>query len=670
MQAWKSVILSIVLIATVLTPTVAAEADSRAGFVDAYGLYWSDDKRLTNDPSADTDPQLVVDSQGDSHVIWYRSGQYMYKKIDQNGKELTPAKSIATGVIPTEHSGQNGKSIGIDGLENFHVIWKTSSFGPVIYHKYNSAGKSLTGDIDASPGFSMSQGTNMAVGKNNYAYVIYDYYPPGSTEREGLTLIDAAGKIVKTGSDVSEPAWYIEGATLTIDYDNNVRSLQNVWSGADQGMWHSKLDKFGIRPAGVPPVHLYATGAVGFPPMPPMAATPDGNLHIMRSSAATGGGTLDYIELDLKGNIINGGDSAQIIITTTAADYGDVGGDTRNNAYVIWADSGDNKLYYEKVEPGKERASRKPAKVTSGFGTARDPKVAVDPNDNLHLVWRDNRDGNDEIYYKFALNFGVELGLAPEEAAKILFIHPREVKSGNFTVKNLGGLNDTVYLNLTTNYNGHEADGWDSWLAEDDCTEGTEKTLTIPLGPQQLKKLLICVRGPNLGLPNDWMGTNIEAKSEGNPFRNDTFTVKTFLVVDRRIEMTLADNVRIVDAGETTSYAIQITNAGDIFEDVVCTLEGPPDWDAQLDITFLEDMRPRDGSLSGESRTITLTVTAPKDSLAGEVGVVVVVCKAEDNAGVTDNVIANTIVAESLFVEIWLDESEQDVLPDRSEERV
>jgi uncharacterized membrane protein len=638
--------------ATAFVPAIniaAAQTHGRPQLTDD-GLYWADDKRVTNNPSPDVYPQLSVDSKGNSHVIWLRDTDYMYSKLDYLGKTLIQERSIATATIPTQHNQQLGKTIGIDGSENFHIIYRQGGgwFGDVMWEKHDSNGKLLGQPVDVSSGLQMSAGTNLAVGKNDNVYIIYDYYPPGNLEREGLTLIDPKGNILHSGVDVSEPAWYIEGATLTVDWENKLRSLQNVWHGGDQGMWADTLDKYGVRPSDTPAQHLYGTTSYSFPPMPALAACPDNNLHLLISSGASGGGTLTYMKLDEKNRPLLGA-TTPITITANAADYSDIGCDSRNNIYLIWADNGDGKLYYEKIAPGTESKAHKAIKLTTQ-GTAKQPKLALDPNDNLHVVWRDDRNGNDEIYYKFAFNFGVELGMSPQEISKVMFIHPEEIKSANITIKNLGGQNDTIWLNLTINFNGHELQGWNAWLEE------TE----LLLGAQESHKMQVYVQGPKTGNPNDNIEVAINATSKGNPWKNDTITFKTFLMVDSRITLSCPDNVHMTGAGQSTDYQINVMNGGDLTEDVILSLDGPTDWTWKLDVMELPALKQKSSTI------VKLTVTPPSAALANEVGVVVITGQSHDRPQVKGSCITHTVVNPTEFIKLHITDPQHYVDPGNS----
>jgi hypothetical protein len=77
-----------------------------------------------------------------------------------------------------------------------------------------------------------------------------------------------------------------------------------------------------------------------------------------------------------------------------------------SNVYVVWPDSriGNSEIYYKRS-------------TNNGLNWTEDTRLTQDPasseyayvaatGSNVHVVWRDNRDGNFEIYYKRSLNGG------------------------------------------------------------------------------------------------------------------------------------------------------------------------------------------------------------------------------------------------------------------------
>ena len=77
-----------------------------------------------------------------------------------------------------------------------------------------------------------------------------------------------------------------------------------------------------------------------------------------------------------------------------------LGADDDGNVCLVWSDrrDGNYEIYFRRylygVGWGKEK------RVTSNSAVSANPSATVDCDGNLHIVWEDYRDGNDEIYYR------------------------------------------------------------------------------------------------------------------------------------------------------------------------------------------------------------------------------------------------------------------------------
>jgi uncharacterized membrane protein len=649
-----SVLITLLMCSTVLAPAASGTHEVKARtLATPDGLTWSDDIRVTQDPSPDVNPQLVSDSLQDTDIIWTKGTDLNYTKLDYRGQPLIKQGSFINEVFPTQHSGQYGYALARGGSDDSHLLFKNpgSGFNPVLYQRFGPDWKSRFLSVDTAFGLTLSTGATLGVSSSSIAYVIYDYFPPGGDERVGLTIVDKDGNILKQAVDLSEPAWYVDGSTMIIDHNDSIRLLANVWYGADQGMWALTADKYGVRPVTVPPQHLYSTGAYSFPPMPKMAACPDNNVHLLISSSQSGGGTLTYMKLDKDNKPIIGA-VAPVNITSTASDYGDIQCDSQNNVYIIWADSVDGNIYYEMLAPGTEGKAHTPIKLVSSH-QAKSPKMSIDPLDGVHVVWVDVRDGNDEIYFKFAFGYGVELGMTGEDLSKIMFIHPSQTNSANMTVENLGGFNDTIWLNLSIDYNGHEGVGWNASL---DYYE-------LELGPQAIYENRIDIRGPSTGKLNDYIIVNVNATSKGNPWKIDNLTFRVYLVIKCKIVIGIPDNVHITNAGQSSEYRFYVKNAGDVVTNVTLNVDYPDqDWNATISPSFISLMKPY------TTMSVSLTVTAPKDAFANTLGTVVVVGTCDCDPELRATAISHTMVAPSVFLSMSIDNDEKYVDPGNSTE--
>ena len=645
-------VFAVPVFAQVKVPARSAESRDEA---TPDGLYWCNDRRLTDQGAEDRIPQIVVDSVGISHVIWFRggsySGQYMYKKIDRLGNELIAEKQIASGTIPEQYSGFVSPSIGIDSKSNFHIIMEPSGYG-VAYAKYDANGNNIVPQKVVPSGASGPHNPSIAVSRNDIVHVIYEDYRFGyGAEAITYARLLNDGTIDKDGVRISEASWYCEGSTLVCDYANNIHA---TFINTAQGVYHGKLDNYGNPLPQAPPTYLYKSGSFWTDGPPYVGADGSGGIHIIWNDKPSGIGNVKYMKLDNNGNkLASGPDEMGIPLTSnpTCKGFPFIAGDSRGNAYAIWSDNrnGNNQIYYLKLEPGQENDTNLPNKAIcltkDTSGSALEPKVALDPDDNLHVVWKDNRDGNYEIYYKFAYNYGVEAGMTPEEMYKVMYVHPNETKSANITIRNTGGLNDTVHLNLTNDFKGHK--GWKVKI----------EALDFQLPPQGSRKLKVSVTGAPEGMANDYIDTKVIAISDGNPRRNSTIAFRTYLVVDERLKLECTDKVHSTQAGVPTVYTAFLQNIGDIKLDINLSTGGPPEWEVSLVKGDILNLRPKEGI------NFTITVTPPVEAMADEVGVVSLLARSIRNPGVKDSIVTHTVVSPSIYIELACPDAEKAVEP-------
>jgi hypothetical protein len=82
--------------------------------------------------------------------------------------------------------------------------------------------------------------------------------------------------------------------------------------------------------------------------------------------------------------------------------------DSIDNIHVVWTQyvsQTNSEIYYKKsTNGGNTWVSSK--RLTSYPGYSDDVIIAVDSNNRIHLVWNDDKSGNDEIYYKKSTNGG------------------------------------------------------------------------------------------------------------------------------------------------------------------------------------------------------------------------------------------------------------------------
>jgi uncharacterized membrane protein len=615
-------------------------------FATADGLYWMDDRRLTNNGGDDTYPTLVVDSFTNSFIMYYRQGTHYYSKVDRYGNQLFEEKTIVTAQMPTQHCGQPTERIGIDGQENFHVVWTTQSLYGPMYQKFASNGNPLTQPINLAPMASNPHVVGLAVGKNNRGYFAY--------ENEGSERIEMA----YVDNNFNLHTGYLsttsgEGVTIGLNKKDYPYVFSKAWSGT--GMWMTIFSPEGNLQQSPTKIDTPVAGSGWDSPLPSLAFGSDGAVNMLQASRASGVKSLYYTKLAPDGTKLTN----DILLTSSSNDYGDICVDSKKNVFVIWGDANDGELHYVRIQPNQENATLNDVTLTKNPGIDRDPQITVDPEDSLHVAWMSDRDGNKEIYYKFAFSYGVELGMTPDEMAKLMYVHPNETKSANITVRNMGGQNDTMYLGINADFYGkkggfgkdYKGDGYKLWI--------DERNKELDLDAQQIVKVPVFVRGAANGQPNEYIKVIVNATSRMNPSKNDTIEIRVYLVVDHRILLKCPEHVHTTSAGVKTEYSISVANIGDVEERVNLTTSGPPGWDFSLNYDEVR-LKPDD------TTTVSLTVVPPPDAAADEVGIVTVTGRSVAQPSVKDAVTTHTVVTPYMYIEIVADSPEEFVDPGNS----
>jgi hypothetical protein len=132
---------------------------------------------------------------------------------------------------------------------------------------------------------------------------------------------------------------------------------------------------------------------------PEMASYSSAGVHVVWQDYSTGDWDIYYKKST------DGGDtwtSSKRLTWSSAGTWNpSIAMDSSGNPHVVWDDTtpGNGEIYY-KNSPDGGAAWTSSQRLTWNSGTSAFPAIAVDPSDNLHVVWFDNTPGNFEIYYR------------------------------------------------------------------------------------------------------------------------------------------------------------------------------------------------------------------------------------------------------------------------------
>jgi uncharacterized membrane protein len=619
MERALAIIVLMVMLLLGFSPSANAMVDDPARAVEIEteeigGYTWTLDQRITRNTAEDTMPQVTVDDAHNSHIVWQRSG-YWTKTFDRTGQALSKEVFITPHVVRGYGSADRyplGPTVAIDSSQNIHVVWDDGWMN-VFYQKFDSEGNPISSEIHVgNVDSTASHVPAVAVDPiNDLIHIVHEDYEYqcedivyGKYDQNQKVLVNE----VAISSDVSSHA---EHETLTTDANGYI----HVAFGSSTGAWWRKVDQNGV--ARGQSVNIFSTPTYK---IADVAVTPNGDVHLVWED----GGQIYYTRLDNNGTVLN----QNVVITRNGVSPGPprVAATHEENAvYIVWHDNrdGNSEIYYAKLEKGKYGETPENYRLSKNPASSLYPRVAVDPDDNVHVVWGDTRDGNSEIYYKFMFNFKLELApVDVSELANMYFFHPNETKKLHLYLENQGGLPDDYRVTLTF-------DEWAEsvgWVFNLDATEFNR----VPGSSKVFFNLTMT--SPALANAGDFINVTVNASSLSSKFEDESLAWRSFIIVEKAVSLVTAQPTRLIESGEDVTFNLAVANIGDVPDTYTLSYTLIPEnagWEVVVDkqvITLGVD----------EATNFSVRLTAPDDAKANENGTIFVRVQSNTDASVWD----------------------------------
>jgi len=556
----------IVVLLLASTYTTGEDGDRHVEQEVIDGQKWTKDLRITYNSAEDTMPQIVVDSQENAHIIWKRSGLWT-KTLDSRGYALTKEIFITPHVV-TGYGNPAlyplGPQIAIDQDANIHVVWD-DGYHDCYYQKLDKYASPLIqpiqlGNDDAEASHVPSIAIDPVYGNIHIVHEDYEY----QCEDIVYDKLDKNGKVlvneVAISSDVSS---HCEHSTLAPD----LYGFIHVAFGTPTGCHWRKVDKNGVAQANsvkLPQMSSYQIAD--------MAVTPNGDVHLVW----TNDGAVRYTRMDNNGTMLDvnvtvskGG--VDPTAPRIAASHDD------NSVHIVWDDrrDGNYEIYYAVMEEGAYNVTPKNVRLTDDPASSVLPRVAVSPDDSVHVVWDDYRDGNAEIYYKFMSNHKMEMApVDVSELANMYFIHPGETKEMDVFIQNMGALPDDY--NVTVTVDGWAAArGWSFVLNETHFPDVPGDGIVI---------FNITMTAPAMANPGDYVNVTLKGTAASGSW--DDLAWRAFIIVEKGVQMVCDDPTKVTSAGSEVRFDLWVANIGDVYDTYMVQYTLIPDdtgWEVTVD---------------------------------------------------------------------------------------
>ena len=373
----------------------AVWSDNRDGNWEIYykrsadgGVNWEADERLTNDPAISSSPAIAV-SGNVVHVVWndYRDGNWeiYYKRSTDEGLSWGTDTRLTF-----DPALSNPPVISVSGLV-VHIVWRDNRDGNnEIYYK-----RSTDGGVSWEPDIRLTNDNS------------WSYNP----------------SIATSGSDV-HVVWN----------DERNGNLEIYYKRSEDGGINWGED-----------TRLTNTGATS--QLPSIAASGP-NVHLVWDEYHSSSNYEIHYKRSMDGGISWDND----LRLTDAFGYSICPNLFLSGSVVhlVWQDDreGDYGIYYKRSEDGGINWGADTLLSNNGFMRSKHSSVSVSGS-VVHVVWYDNRDGNNEIYYKrnplggfpvgtdnkLAGNSDQQISIYPNPAFKVLDIKFNSLSGENLALR-------------------------------------------------------------------------------------------------------------------------------------------------------------------------------------------------------------------------------------------
>jgi len=629
----------------------AGRSPAAVGFESIGGLTWTVDTRVTDSADNASKPQASFDPQSGLHLLWeeppaWLSGSsYAYSHRDRFGDLLQAPTIVSSHTLPGWGATYaQGTAIGIDSKGDIHIAYDDGWMN-VLYEKVDRNGSVLVapknvGAIDSSS----SHMPSLAVGTDDTIHIGHEDYKFQCEDMFYAKLANDGTEIWTNRVVSADLAAHVEfGLTRAARFDGSIAFS----FGSSAGTWVARMNKYGVKDMASVKIRPQNDLKIA-----DVAVTPDGSIHAVWEDA----GVLTYSRINATGAKTI--DAARMTSGATVGRFPHVDAFMDNRAAITWSDNrtGVPQVRYGVVGTGADSnsdgiddATGMPLvtdfQLTNSTAGAREPWVAVDPDDNAVVTWIDARDGNDEVYFKRSFACGVELYAEPISPDGLYFWHPNETKVLPLFLKNKGRLADSFEIRLDTTP-GAATRGW---------VVSVNQTYFPDLAGEATALLALSIQTPANAKQGENISISINASSASSADCFDRVEMWAFVRVTRSLQVTTGTAAKIGDNGETTSFAMIATNTGDVREDGAQILVGPsmaPEgWTVVADRSSLS-LDPH------EAGTFTVFVTIPNETWlapGGFMGLIGVSVRSAADASVTSTKQLTVRVKSWFFIELTPD---------------
>jgi hypothetical protein len=383
---------------------------------------WIEDRRLTqiNDYTS-TRARIATDSENNLHMAYtdYRHGppEIYYMKLDEQGNILIDETPITVQDAATSYH----VDVACDSNDNVHIIWSDiRDTGPVsnielYYEKMDNMGNTLVDELRIThaphyslyPSISIDSSDNLHIvwsEEINVMSVLQEEIYYTKLDNNGNTLVD---DFALTGNDGEESLF----PDCEADSQGNIHVVwlddrNETGSTKNQDVFYTKLDNFGNTIIDDTRTFVRADHF-----RPNIVVDSNDLIHLTCGSMPNWKGNVHkqvyYMKLDNDGDPVV--DEKRLTSDEENASHPTLHLDSEENIHIVWEDERheNTEIYYLKVD-NIGNALFNEQRLTDNSSKSLFPEIEIDNNDKAKVVWAEGRDYSDgdrvEVYYKRSMD--------------------------------------------------------------------------------------------------------------------------------------------------------------------------------------------------------------------------------------------------------------------------
>jgi len=355
---------------------------------------WTPARRLTWNPGGSWGPAIAVDSSGKLHVVWYDgtygNSEICYKMSTDGGNTWTASRRI------TWTSGISVyPDIAVDPSDNLHVTWQDSSPGneEIYYKRSTDGGNTWTTTQRLTRTSGDSYYPKMIADPSGDLHIVWFDNTPGNYEVYYRKSTDGGAGWTKNQRITWNPGDSIS-RDIIVGLSGHLYVFWADFTPGNNEIYCSKSTDSGKSW----PANQRLTWTSDGSDAVSAAVAPSGALHIAWQESLSGGNAVYYKRTTDGG--ASWTKSQRLSWNSGTSCEPTIAADSSGCLHVVWYDSspGNFEVFYRKTLDGgiTWEASQR---LSWNSGASYGPEIAVDPLDNLHVVWHDYTPGTAEIYY-------------------------------------------------------------------------------------------------------------------------------------------------------------------------------------------------------------------------------------------------------------------------------